>query len=774
MLARKASMNSFLRSILGPRPLSPPWNDPAPVRQELFGVERLEQHAHSLAAVQSVTAQPPAVLSLHVRLDDNAKVLLAAYRASAAELEQNRSVVPAAEWLLDNYHLVEAQIREIRDDLPPGFYRQLPKLGHGPFAGYPRVFGLAWAFVAHTDSHFDPDTLRRFISAYQRVQPLTIGELWAVAITLRIVLIENLRRLADQISAGRAARAEADALAIRLLAAGSARSALDAEVATRKAGPMSEPFAAELAKCLRDQDPRTTPALGWLEEQLSLQGASIDDVVQRSQQRQGASNLSVRNVITSMRLISDIDWAELFESVSLVDERLGAGSTFASMDFPTRNLYRSAIEQLARGSSATELEVAGLALAAAQHAEQSRQGEQAERVGDPGYHLIAEGRRALEQAIGFKPPVRLRFSRLKIRLGIGGYVGSILLLAAALLALALWTLSMPGVTTGWLLLLAVLGFLPATEVATALVNRTVTWSFGAMTLPGLELTNGVPQVLRTLVAVPTLLTSEADLLEQIERLEVHHLAGAGGDLTFALLTDGLDADQQVVATDAPLLAVAVAAIALLNQRYRPAPGGSRFLLLHRRRQFNAGENTWMGWERKRGKLHELNRLLRDAALRLIGKMGHPLNRPRFSDSLQRVTSGYAILQPRVTPSLPVGREGSFYQRVFSSPGGMDPYAAAVSDVYQDLFGEGSYTGKGIYDIDAFEAALASRVPENSMLSHDLFEGIFARAGLASDVELVEEFPPRYDVVAKRQHRWTRGDWQLLPWVFGQGAGSQSA
>ncbi|WP_324734045.1 GH36-type glycosyl hydrolase domain-containing protein [Pseudomonas paeninsulae] len=794
-------MSSIFRSILGPRPLSPPWNESAPVRQELFGVERLEQHAHSLAAAQSVTAQPPAVLPLHIRLDDNAKVLLAAYRASAAELEHNRSVVPAAEWLLDNYHLVEAQIREIRDDLPPGFYRQLPKLGHGPLAGYPRVFGLAWAFVAHTDSHFDPDTLRRFIAAYQRVQPLTIGELWAVAITLRIVLIENLRRLADQISAGRAARAEADDLANRLLEAGAARTALEAEVATRGSAPMSESFAAELAKCLRDQDPTTTPALGWLEEQLGLQGASIDEVVQRAQQRLGASNLSVRNVITSMRLISDIDWAELFESVSLVDARLCAGSTFASMDFPTRNLYRSAIEQLARGSSATELEVAGLALDAAHHAEQTRPGEQAERVGDPGYHLIAEGRQALEQAIGFKPPVRLRFSRIKIRMGMAGYVGSILLLATTLLALALWTLAIPGVTAGWLMLLAVLGFLPATEVATALVNRTVTWSFGAMTLPGLELASGVPQALRSLVAVPTLLTSEADLLEQIERLEVHHLAGAGGDLSFALLTDGLDADQQVVEADAPLLAVAVAAIAQLNQRYGPAPGGSRFLLLHRRRLFNASENKWMGWERKRGKLHELNRLLRgasdtsymplpgctqqvpedvryvitldadtrlprDAALRLIGKMGHPLNRPRFNDSLQRVTSGYAILQPRVTPSLPVGREGSFYQRVFSSPGGMDPYAAAVSDVYQDLFGEGSYTGKGIYDIDTFEAALASRVPENSMLSHDLFEGVFARAGLASDVEVVEEFPSRYDVASKRQHRWTRGDWQLLPWIFG--------
>jgi cyclic beta-1,2-glucan synthetase len=205
-LAGKAVMNSILRYVLVPRSPSPPWNDKAPVRDELFGVERLEQHAESLAAAQRVTTRPPVVLSLHTRLHDNAAVLLAAYRASAAELESGRGVVPAAEWLLDNYHLVEEQIREIQDDLPPGYYRQLPKLAEGPFAGYPRVFGLAWAFVAHTDSHFDPDILRRFIAAYQRVESLTIGELWAVAITLRIVLIENLRRLVDQITAGRGAQ----------------------------------------------------------------------------------------------------------------------------------------------------------------------------------------------------------------------------------------------------------------------------------------------------------------------------------------------------------------------------------------------------------------------------------------------------------------------------------------------------------------------------------------------------------------------------------------
>lgn len=800
-------MNALLHRTFGLRASPHPWSAIAPVREELFGVERLEQHAQSLAAAQTVTRRPPAVLPLQTRLSDNAAALLKAYRTSAADVESGGGVVPAAEWLLDNYHLVEEQVREIRDDLPPGYYRQLPKLASGPFAGYPRVFGLAWAFVAHTDSYFDPELLRRFICAYQQVQPLTIGELWAVAITLRIVLVENLRRLADQIVAGRKERSDADALVDGLPEMGQVASELD--VLMRPSVPLSDIFAAQLAKRLRDQDPRTTPALEWFTERLREQGTSIGEVVQRAQQRLGASNVTVRNVITSMRLISDIDWADLFETVSLVDERLGSGSDFAAMDFPTRNLYRSAIEELARGSSLTELEITGQVLETARRAAAvAVEPEDRGRVADPGYHLIGDGRRALERAIDFKPPPRTRMSRFGLRLGIGGYAGAILSVTAVLLALVSWALGIHGVDAGWLALFVLLGFVPATEVAIAMVNRAVAWCFGATALPGLELADGVPQSLRTLVAVPTLLTSEADLLEQVERLEVHHLAGSGGDLTFALLTDGLDADRQTVESDAQLIAVTAQAIAQLNQRYGPGPGGDRFLLLHRRRLFNEGEGTWMGWERKRGKLHELNRLLRgatdtsfmavegrapqvpesvrfvitldadtrlprDAARRLVGKIAHPLNRPRFDEHNRRVMSGYAILQPRVTPALPLDREGSIYQRVSSGPAGIDPYAAAISDVYQDLFGEGSYTGKGIYDVDAFEAALAGRVPESTLLSHDLFEGVFARAGLASDIEVVEEVPPRYDVAARRQHRWIRGDWQLLPWVFGASTGGRA-
>ncbi len=770
-------------------------------------MERLGQHAISLAAAQAVTSRPKRVQALRRRLDDNAATLLAAYRASAAELESGRSVEPAAEWLLDNYHVIEEQVRQIRDDLPPGFYRQLPKLATGPLAGYPRVLGVAWAFVAHTDSNFEPETLRLFISAYQSVQVLTIGELWAVAITLRIVLLENLRRLADEISAGRKARSDADQLADSLLQSGAARTALDLDATTRPQGPLSGMFTAQLSKRLRDQDPRETPGLQWLQERLGKQGRSLEEVVQQAQQRQGASNVSVRNVITSMRLISDLDWADWFESVSLVDQKLRAASAFGDMDFATRDLYRKEIEHLARGTRMTEVEVAQAALNAAAAAADAS-AEDRERVSDPGYHLIGQGRPALEARLGYKPPYRLRLNRLVLHGGIAGYLGAILGVTAALTWLASWALWIPGSAAGWVVLFLLLALFPLTELVTALLNRIVTWNFGASVLPGLDLTNKVAEKHRTLVAVPALLTSVADMLEHIEQLEVHYLSGSGGDLVYALLTDGLDADTEATPADAPMLAAGAAAIAKLNQEHGPAPGGSRFLLLHRRRLYNPTEGKWMGWERKRGKLHELNRLLRgagdtsyapipglsqrlpdnvryvltldadtrlprDAAHRLIGKMAHPLNRPRFDGARQRIVEGHAVLQPRVTPSLPLHREGSVYQRLFSSPAGLDPYAAAVSDVYQDLFGEGSYTGKGIYDIDAFEAALAGRVPENAMLSHDLFEGVFARAGLASDVEVIEEFPARYDVAAKRTHRWTRGDWQLLPWLFGRPAGNRA-
>ena len=771
-----------------------PWDNDEILRAELFSSERLEQHAASLAAAQHVTPGRSAGGSLNVRLRDNESVLLAAYRAIGAAVGEGRAITPSAEWLLDNYHLVEEQIREIRADLPPGFYRQLPKLAEGPFVGYPRVFGLAWAYIAHSDSRFDPDTLRLFVRAYQRVQPLTIGELWAVAITLRIVLVENLRRAAVRIVSSRAARQDADAAADRLLGVNGYAAEPDALERRGAAGaPFAPAFVVQLVLRLRDQDPNTTPSRRWLEAHLSSQGTTADAIVHDEHQRQGTSNVTVRNIITSMRLLSDVDWPEFFESVSLVDDLLRSKSGFAAMDFASRDLYRRAVEQLARGSRQTELAIAGAALAA---------GDGSDRRGDPGYHLIGAGRRAFAAAVGYRSPRWSSAVRFTVR-GAGEYIAAVGLVACVILVLPLIVLRAWGIGDLDLALLALLGAVPSVDAAVSLVNRSVMKGQGATILPGLALREGIPPHLRTMVVVPTLLTTRAAVEEQIERLEIHYLASPDGDLHFALLSDWTDAPTEHTAEDAALLDIAIEGIARLNRRHGAHDSGDRFALFHRRRVWSAGQGQWMGWERKRGKLHELNRLLRgstdttfvgvggrppaappdvryvitldadtrlprDTVRRLVGKMAHPLNQPKFDAASGQVVEGYAVLQPRVAPSLPIGREGSLFQRVFSSGGGIDPYAAATSDVYQDLFGLGSYAGKGIYHVDAFEAALVGRVPDGTLLSHDLFEGIFARAGLVSDIEVVEEFPSRYDVAAARQHRWSRGDWQLLPWILGRG------
>ncbi|EGN75111.1 cellobiose phosphorylase [Idiomarina sp. A28L] len=770
------------------------WKNREPIREEMFGIERLEHHAESLAQAQGVSENPLAVLSLRDRLEQNASALISIYGDCVKDMEAGKEMVPAAEWLLDNYHLVEAQVREIRQDLPAGFYKQLPKLASGPFAGYPRVFGLAWAFIAHTDSHLDPDVLALFISAYQRVQPLSIGELWAVPITLRIVLVENLCRLGEQITREQARRDKANNLADCLLRSDGADAALEAFLRGHDHQRLSETFAAQLVTRLRAQDPVTTPALRWLDKELQQLNLSVDVIVEHIERRQSGANVSIRNVISSMRLISDIDWADLFESVSLVDARLRASSNFATMNFATRNLYRNAIEELAHHSGYSELAVV------------DKLNEIIPTNTDPGFYLIGQYRPQFEKAIGFKIPFRIKLGRAIGDFGIGGFVGTIIGISIALLIFALYLLqqygSMPFIG---LVLFSLFAFLPATNIAMVLISRVIIWGFNPTILPSMEFKNGIPDNYRTLIAVPTLLSCSNDIIKLAERLEVHYLTCASNNsnnLYFALITDWVDSDNELNERDTELLDLATHAIENLNKRY----ANNKFLLLHRRRVFNESENVWMGWERKRGKLHELNRLLRgatdttfienqasiaqlpdnfryvitldsdtriisDTVTSLIGKMAHPLNQPYLDKSKGRITLGYGILQPRVTPSFPNEHRGSIFQMIYSGPGGIDPYAAATSDLYQDLFQEGSYTGKGIYDIDAFEAALENRIPENTLLSHDLFEGIYARAGLASDVEVIEDFPESYDVAVKRQHRWTRGDWQLITWILNLGSSS---
>jgi cyclic beta-1,2-glucan synthetase len=764
------------------------WDDLQPISAEIFGLERLRQHARSLAESQKVTKHPAHIYSIIRRLRDNAVALSQADSEICDAVASGKTVTPAAEWLIDNYHLIEEQIRQTRADLPEGFYRQLPKLAEGPLAGHPRIFGLVWAHVAHSDSRFDPASLTDFVNTYQEVQILTIGELWAVAISLRLILIENLRRISQRIADSRKARELADALADEVLKIGSPATDVKMIFDRIKEPLVTQAFAVQLIQRLRDHDGLSVQMLEWLKTRSDAMGYSLEVAVNEEHLRQGAANVSVRNIITSLRLISDVNWELWFDGVSKVDEHLRSAGCYAEMDFASRTLYRTAVEEIARGSAHEEIDVARLAIETAATTENAS----VTSFGDAGYHLIGHGREEFELRLNFHPTILRRIRMFLRRVGLLGYLGFLLLVTIILLSLGFSSFDEGNTSSTAMVLLILVAFIPASDAALVFINFVITRLVDASVIPGLTLRDGVPASLRTLVVIPALLTSHDEIEELVDRLEIHFLSNGDGELYFALVTDWTDAISEHAPADDQLLNAAFEGIARLNFRHNT----DSFLILHRARLWNPQQEKWMGWERKRGKLHELNRLLRgaidtsfvviggrlpdaikfvltldadtklprDAARRLVGKIAHPLNRPQFDQAIQRVTQGYGVMQPRVTPSLPVGHYGSLFQKVFSSTRGIDPYVFAVSDVYQDLFGEGSFAGKGIYDVDAFELALAKRVPENTILSHDLFEGIFARSALVTDVEVVEEFPELYSVGSARQHRWVRGDWQLLPWL----------
>nr|MBA3441422.1 hypothetical protein [Pyrinomonadaceae bacterium] len=779
-----------------------------PIREELYSVERLEQYAAVLAAEHKVITEPGRGRRLLPRLEENSRKLIASYRVLVEAIRNERAMSPAAEWFVDNFHIVEDQLREIREDLPKSYYHELPKLVAGEFAGYPRVYALAMAFIAHTDSHIEAETLRRFVRAYQHVAPLTVGELWAVAITLRLALVENLQRLATRIRIARGEREEADVLADKLLETAARQPSADAVVNVLverlgKREKLGRTFVVHFAQRLRDQDPVVASALDWLERRLDRQGQTVGQVVQLEHQRQAAAQVTVGNIITSMRLLSTLDWRDIFESVSHIDELLreDPAGAYARMDFVTRDRYRHVIERIAKRSKATELEIAEHAIElAAQHykgLKRHTENPQKDPATHVGYYLIGDGCKQLETHFAYRPLIGERLRRAALHHPTLAYLGGFVCLTMLILAPLVFYAFRSGAGPLLLIGFALLSLIPASDLALSVLNWDVTHLFQPRLLPKIDTSTGIPEDARTMVVVPTLFTSEETVRELLEKIEVHYLANQDEQLYFALLGDFADATKEDTPRDNVLLETALSGIERLNARYS-SQGVGRFHLFHRRRRWNASEGKWMGWERKRGKLQEFNRLLRgaqdtsfivatankkflqnvrfcitldsdtqlprDAARRLVGVRLHPLNRPHFDPRVHRVTSGYGILQPRVSIAL-TSAAHSIFARTFSGNTGIDPYTTAASDVYQDLFGEGSYTGKGLYDVDAFEAALAGQVPENYILSHDLFEGLHARCGLVTDIELLDEYPAQYDSYAKRQHRWTRGDWQLVRWLF---------
>ena len=789
---------------IGPERPRPGRSGEGSLRAELFTVEQLISHAHDQAVEHRVSRQPRANPLLD-RLGENEQCLRAFYRATLT-VSPNRRITPAAEWLLDNFYLIEEQVKLARRHLPRGYSRELPCLTQGGAAGLPRVYSLGLALIAHVDAQIDVAPLSAFIAAYQKTVPLKLGELWAIPIMLRLGLLENLRRITTRLTRARADRDLADQWVDRLQAmAGSNPAHLVVVVAdmARAGLPSSSAFVAEFCQRLSRQSPVLHLARNWLEQRLTEQGLVLEHLIQEESRHQAADQVSVSHSIASLRFLGAMDWKEFVETLSGVETllRTDPADVYGRMDFATRDRYRHTVEFMARHSPHTEAEVARGAVRLATAAAQ-RLGPE-DRTAHVGYYLIDRGEPLLGVSLGLRRPWFAALRDHLRRQPLFYYLSGIGLFIARMMGGWAQQAGMLSLKVGWQIGLLLLGGIGVSQLAVTLVNWWVTVLMKPSLLPRLDFTTGIPADCGTMAVVPTMLTSAAGVARLIETLEIHHLGNRDTNLHFALLTDFPDAPTEVMPEDEALLQEARAGVQQLNRRYA-GEGPGRFFLLHRPRRWNAGEGCWMGYERKRGKLADFNarlrgsaqdrfsvlvgevtllpavkyvitldtdtQLPRDAARLLVATMAHRLNRPVFDPERNVVVAGYGIMQPRVSVSLP-GSRRSWFVRLFGGESGIDPYTRAVSDVYQDLFGEGSFIGKGIYEVDAFERALARRFPDNAVLSHDLLEACHTRSALVSDVEFYEDYPSRYPVDVARRRRWMRGDWQLLPWLLPRVAGA---
>ena len=779
------------------RPLRRADGDEQPLRSELFSSDQMEQHGGVLARSHTIsTAKRRDHLLL--RLAENRVVLTDASNLLAEAIKTERSITPAGEWLLDNFYLIEEQIRTARSHLPQRYSWELPRLLSGPSGGLPRVYDIALETISHGDGRVDGESLSRFIAAYQKVTPLKLGELWAIPIMLRLALIENLRRVAGRIATDRIDRNLADIWADRMtqIAEQDPKNLIlvIADMA-RSNPPMVSSFVAELARRLQGQSPALALPLTWIQHFLLESGLTIEQLVHAENQQQAADQVSISNSIGSLRFLSVMDWREFVESMSLSERilRQDLDGIYSKMDFTTRDRYRHVVEAVAKTCGMLEEDIAHHAIKLAQQSA-ARDGIGA-RAAHVGFYLVDQGLVQLERELHSQPRLRVLLHAQSLRLSL--YLGAIALIGFGVASALLFYAHMQGVHGGLLALTALCALLCTTSLGVAVANRLAIASVEPQVLARMDFSKGIPAEHRSLVVVPTMLRDVAAIDGLIEALEVRFLANRDSHLHFGLLTDFTDAAVEKLAGDDLLVRTAAQGINGLNEKYA-GEKGDIFFLFHRPRRWNPRERVWMGYERKRGKLGDLNALLRggasgnfativgrteilsavrfvitldtdtqlprDTASQMVATMAHPLNRACYDEALQRVGTGYGILQPRVAVSL-TSANRTWYARLHTGEPGIDPYTRSVSDVYQDLFDEGSFIGKGIYDVDAFERSLGHRFPENHILSHDLLEGCYARSGLLSDVQLYEDYPASYAADVSRRHRWIRGDWQIVRWLM---------
>ncbi|NTW72830.1 MAG: glycosyl transferase, partial [Eubacteriaceae bacterium] len=778
------------------------------IREASLTVEELEDHARKIAIGHAVSSKRNILDWPVARMNDNFNFILQVYKGLNKDVMEKRSVPPAAEWLLDNFYIIEEQVTGIRIDLTKKTYYRLPVLKKGPYKGYTRIFAIAIELVSHIDGQIEESTLQKYLDAYQSHHILFEREISIIPIMIRLALIENIRVICEKISDTQSQWNKADEIVknwwtndvvdpekiVRLF-----KNNIDA---INEANPS---FVEHLFYKLRLSGRSYSNVLRFIDEILDRFCTTAEIIAQKEHNAQAVSTVSIGNCIVSLKYVSSLNWVNLFESTSHLEKILqqDPDGTYLLMDVDSRNYYRLRIEKLAKYYGVSELHIAREAIGLAKEAflefvQNSDESNQAKRKSHVGYYLLGNGLKSLENR---QKGETTRVTKIKRSIssypGII-YMGSIGVITALIIKFAI-DYAMNFLDSNQVYFAIIVGLvvlIPASEMAISIMNWLVPKIKKPAVFPRIELKDGIPEMMSTMVVMPALITDKKRVIELLENMEDHYLANSDENLYFALIGAFKDSENSTNKEDKSVLAEAFSGIRALNLKYANQEKDI-FYFYNRLRTFNENDNTWTGWERKRGALMEFNEMLLGSqetsfssfsnmvlptanikyiitldadtvlplgmAKKMIGTMAHPLNIPIIDEEKGIVTEGYGLMQPRISFDIDSSNQ-SVFSRIYTGQEGMDPYASAISDVYQDLFHEGIYTGKGIYDLRVFQSVLEDVVPENAILSHDLLEGSYVRAALVTDLELVDSYPSRYNSYMARLHRWIRGDWQLIPWM----------
>jgi len=746
------------------------------IKDALLNHDELIQHAKEIAKNHSVEKNKKGIDILSHRLIDNYKFITNLYLKTNDLAKTKKNLPSGSDWLLDNFYIIEDNYKNIIRNVNNKTFKELEILNKGYYKNFPRIFILAVELISHTDGRIEKDLLIDFINAYQKIHHLSMSEIWALPLCLSIALFEKIRNLCEKLNTTQNEWNKAEEI-IKLDDYGKITKALSDKLENKTFTPS---FIEHLVEILKKNEIYNEPVLDFIKSKLLYENISIENIINIEHQEQAQIAISFGNSINSLRLINALDWNEIFEEISVVDKILSKDKFYKLQDKETRDYYRHKIKKIASKYNVSESKVAKHLILLASQANTDKKSH-------VGYYLLDEGLNLLINKLTNKN------NRTRNLLPTLYFLTLFTLLLALNFALSYYCFIKTKNYT-----LSILSFLvlliPLSEVSISFTNWIFTHFLEPSFLPKLDFKDGIPDEYKTIIIIPTVLPNVNRVKSIFNQLEVNYCANKNKNIYFAILGDFIDSKQEFMGNEEEIIKTGLELTKELNKKY--SKNEDIFYYLHRKRIYNPAQEKWMGWERKRGAIYEFVELIRGnldtnfiilssditplknakyiitidadtimpigSAEKLIGTICHPLNKAEYDANKGIVTKGYALIQPRIGINIESANK-TIFSRIFAGNGGVDPYSKAISDIYQDIFKEAIFTGKGIFDIDIFKDSLKN-IPENTLLSHDLIEGSYLRVGLATDIELIDNYPEKYSSYIMRQHRWTRGDWQTIPWL----------